>query len=101
MRMRVMRSGRAVGGPARVGDAGEAREQGLVDLRFEIGDARSAARTLQFAVHMQGDAAGVVTAVFEAFEAFQQNGGDIALRDGADDATHGSSFFGLAGINSS
>jgi hypothetical protein len=58
-------------------------------LLFQVGHARGAARTLQFAVHVQGDAAGIIAAVFEALQAFDQDRGDIALRYCADDAAHG------------
>jgi hypothetical protein len=37
---------------------------------------------------VQGHAAGVIAAVFQAFQAFQQDGSDIALRYRADDAAH-------------
>jgi hypothetical protein len=38
---------------------------------------------------MQSNAAGVIAPVFQTFEAFEQNGSDIALRYRADDAAHG------------
>jgi hypothetical protein len=37
---------------------------------------------------MQRDAARVVAAIFEAFKAFNQNRGDVALSDCADDTAH-------------
>jgi hypothetical protein len=40
------------------------------------------------AVNMQRDAAGIVAAVFQPFQAFQQDGGDITLRYRADNAAH-------------
>ncbi len=79
-------------GPACVCNASEARQIRLVDLHLEVGHARGAARALQHAVDMQGNAARIVSTVFEPFQALQQNRGDIALRDRADDATHKSSF---------
>ncbi len=92
VRMGVVRGRRAVRGPARVGDAGKAGQAGFLDLAFQFGHARGAARTLQRAIDMQRHAAGIVAAVFEALEALQEDGRDIALRYCADDAAHGKSF---------
>ena len=74
VRVGVVRGGRAVRGPAGVGDAGEALQAGLVDLLFQVGHARGAARALQLAIHVQGYAAGVVAAVFQALQALEQDG---------------------------
>jgi hypothetical protein len=38
---------------------------------------------------MHGHAAGIVAPVFQAAQAFEQDGNDVVLRHGADDATHG------------
>ena len=75
-------------------NAGEAGQSGVGDLHFQVGHARCAARALQGAVHMQRHAAGIVAAVLKPFQALQQNGSDVALRDRADDATHRISFKG-------
>jgi len=88
MRVRIVRGRRAVGRPARVGDAGESGHARFADLVFEVCDTRGAARTLEFAVHVQGHAAGVVAAVFEALQTFEQDGGDVTLRYCADNAAH-------------
>jgi hypothetical protein len=72
-----------------VGDAGETLHAGFFDLGLQFGDAGRAARALQFAVHVQGNAARIVAAVFQALEAFDQNGGDITLRNCSDDTAHG------------
>ena len=52
-------------------------------------DVREAA-PLRFRAHrrMDGDAAGVVTAVFQALQALHQHRHDVARGNGADDATH-------------
>ncbi len=86
MRVRVAGGGRAVGGPAGVGDAGEGLQ--VVRLRVELGHARHAAGALQPAVGIDGDAAGVIAAIFQAAQALDQHRNDIALRHGADDSTH-------------
>jgi hypothetical protein len=71
-----------------MGDAGKALEGFLGHLILEFGDARCAARPLQVAVHVHGNAARVVAPIFESLESFPQEGDDISLRYGADYATH-------------
>jgi hypothetical protein len=61
----------------------------FLDLGFEIGHARGAARTRQAAVDVQGDAAGIIAAVFEALQTFDQDRGDVALGYCSDDTAHG------------
>ena len=94
VRMRVVHRRRAVGGPAGVGDAGRALHAVGGDLRVELGHARGAARAAQRAGLVDGDAAGVVAAVFEPLQAFDEDGNDVARADRADDAAHGC-FLGL------
>lgn len=89
VRVGIVRRRGAVGGPAGVGDAGEAVEACLFDLRFEVGHARGGARAGQAAIEVDGDAAGIVPAVFEPFQALDQDGGDITLGDCTDDTAHG------------
>jgi hypothetical protein len=43
---------------------------------------------LQLAVQVEGDAAGIIAAVFQALQALDQDGGDIALGDSANDTAH-------------
>ena len=87
VRMRVVNQRRAVRGPARVGNAGGAREMLLLDLLQQLGHPVGAARALQ-AVGMDCHAAGVIAPVFQPLQTLHQDGNDIASRDGADDATH-------------
>ena len=54
-------------GPAGMCNAGKTAERTVLHLPFQIRHARGAARTLQLAVHMQGDATRVVATVFETF----------------------------------
>ncbi len=88
MGMRVVRQRRAVGGPAGVGDAGQALDAVLRGLRRQFGDPLGAAHPLQPGARVHGHAAGVVAPVFQPAQAFEQDGNDIVLRHGADDATH-------------
>ena len=89
VRVGIERDRGAMRGPARVGDARKTAQAFFADLLFQLGHARGGARTLQPAVGMQGDAAGIVAAVFQALQAFEQDGSDITLRYCADDAAHG------------
>jgi hypothetical protein len=61
----------------RVCNAGETGQAGLRHLLLQFGHARGAARTLQLAVHVQRHAAGVIATVFEALQAFEQDGSDV------------------------
>ena len=92
VRVRVDHRRRAVRGPACVRDAGEAFESGVGHLARQLGDAANAARPLQRAIGMHGHAAGVIATVFQPLEALNQDRGDVARCDRADDATHGVSF---------
>ena len=89
MRVRVVHRWRAMRGPAGVGDTGGGRDLFSPDIGFELGHARRAARAPELTQLMHRDAAGVVATVFQPLQAFEQDGNDIALADGADDATHG------------
>ncbi|MNV02766.1 hypothetical protein D3C71_930060 [compost metagenome] len=88
VRVGVMRGGHAVGGPAGVGDAGETLHLVLGDLIGQLGHALRAARAAQMAVGVDGDAARVIAAIFQALQAFNQDRGDVALGDGANNAAH-------------
>src|SRR6185295_18572049 len=75
--------------PARMRDSGLRREPLLRYLRGEIRDPRDAAKTLQTIFREHCDAAGVISAVFETPQAFNQDRNDVASGRRADDATHG------------
>ena len=59
-------------------------------LRIEFRHARHAARALEYAVGVHRDAAGVIAAVLEATQAFDQDRNDVALGNRTDDAAHDS-----------
>jgi hypothetical protein len=88
VRVGVMGGWRAMSGPAGVGNAGKALDAFLRDLILKFGDAMGAAGAAQLAVGVHGNAAGIIATVFEALEAFEKNGGDVALRNRADDTAH-------------
>ena len=58
----------------------------LGDLVAQFGHALRAARAAQVAVGVDRDAAGVVAAVFQPLQAFNEDRGDVALGDGANNA---------------
>ncbi len=72
MRMRVFFGGAAVRGPARVADAVDAVERRDADGFFEILQLAGGAADFEFAVCLHdGDAGGIVAAIFEALEAVE------------------------------
>ena len=81
----VVHGRHAVGGPARVGDAGVALK-GLAGylvsrkLGLQFGHSAGGACALQ-PTCMDGDAAGVITPVFQPLQALNQDGDDVAVRD--------------------
>ena len=77
----------AVRGPARVADADGAAEILRARLGLHFGYAPDAAHALQAAVQ-DGDAGGVVAAIFQALEAIDQERNDVAVGERADNATH-------------
>ena len=84
---------RAVRRPARVGNAGRRREVLVRDLFGQFRDARDTSRAAQPRLVDDGDAAGVVPAVFESAKSFEQDGNDVLTGRGRDDSAHvGSSF---------
>ena len=89
VRVGIVRCRRAVGGPAGVGDAGEAVQMRFLDLRFQFSHARCRARTGQAAVEVDSHTAGVIAPVLEALEALDQDRGNVAFCDCSDDTAHG------------
>jgi hypothetical protein len=77
----------AVRGPAGVGDAGGRLRVHFVGAGLEVGHATHRAHPLHGPVQ-QRDASRVVSPVLEFAQAFDQDRNHIALRHGADDATH-------------
>ena len=81
---------RTVGRPAGVGDA-QAASQGLTGQRLlQFADLARATHALKLACVAENRHAGTVVAtVFEALEAFEQNGGNVSFSDCAYNSTHG------------
>src|SRR5690606_30424547 len=82
--------GFAVGGPAGVGDAQVAVDGFLFQGVFQFDDLAHGAGAFDAVAGGQyGDAGRVVAAVFQAAEAFDEDGGDVAFGDGAYYSAHG------------
>src|SRR5690606_25190058 len=78
------------GWPRGKGDGGVGVGWGQVQGVFQFGDLAGGAYALDAVAGGQdGDAGGVVAAVFEAAEAFNEDGGDVAFSYCADDSAHG------------
>ena len=91
----VFFGGAAVGGPAGVADAEGAVERGVGDDGFEVAElAGGAAEGEAFGASGYGDAGGVVAAVFEAAQAFNDDGDDGLGTNVTDNSTHGMSLDG-------
>ena len=88
VRMGVFIGDAAVGGPAGVRDADGACGRGLLDEFGEVRDASDAFADLDFPAVEDGDARGVVAAVFEPAKAVEKDGDCCPGADVADDAAH-------------
>src|SRR6185436_3311034 len=85
MRMGVALGGHAVGGPARVADADLSLQ---AERKFgQLGNATRAANTLEPAID-DGHPRGVVAAVLQPSQAFDQDRDDVAPRYRGDDSAH-------------
>jgi hypothetical protein len=80
----------AVGGPAGMGDAQVAVDGGFFHQLPQHGHLAHRADAADMAVGLaHRQARRVIAAIFQALQALDQDGNDVALGDGADDATHG------------
>jgi hypothetical protein len=86
MRVGVRRRGRAMRCPTGMSYAGVSLQ--AQRLNFKFGNPRDAANAAQLAIEINGDAAGIVAAVFKATQAFDQEWNDVASRNGTDDSAH-------------
>ena len=90
VRVRVALRGHAVRRPSGVGDAEVGGGRRGVDGFLQALHLADGAQALELAGAVDhGDAGGVVAAVLEAPQALHEDGDDVTLRDGADDAAHG------------
>lgn len=81
---------RTVGSPTGVGDAQTANQRLTGQGLLQFTDFARATHALKLAgVGEDGHTGAVVATVFQALEAFEQDGSDVAFSDCAYDATHG------------
>ena len=78
----------AVGGPAGVADAERAVERMLAQRAFQLLDAPDPLDYLQALAVEDGDAAGIVSAVFEPAQALKEKGLGFLVPQISDDSTH-------------
>ena len=89
MRVRVLFRGPPVRGPARVPDAVTAVDRVLPDGFFQVAQlSRGAANSQRIVIAINGDARRVIAAVFEAFQALEDNRNSLPLPDITDNSTH-------------
>ncbi len=89
MRVGILLRGTAVGGPTRVADAVGAIQRGLGNDLFEIAKFARGAANCQFSVSgYDGDARGIVTAVLELTQTFNDDGDDFLRTDIANYSAH-------------
>src|SRR5690606_8714680 len=89
VRMGIVGIGRAVGGPAGVGDAGAAGQRRAALQALELLHLAVGTQPLQAPFGDHGDAGGVVAAVLQCLEAADQVRDHVTLRADANDAAHG------------
>src|SRR6266852_4661826 len=95
----VLFGGAAVGGPAGVADAEGAVEGGVGDDGFEVAELAGGAEEGEaFGASGYGDAGGIVAAVFEAAQAFNDDGDDGLGANVTDNSTHEMSLDGRGGF---
>ena len=95
----VLFGGAAVRGPASVADAEGAVDGRFGDDVFEVAEfAGGAAQGEAFGPTSYGDAGGVVAAILEAAQAFNDDGDDWLRSDISDNSTHRTSLDGGRGF---
>ncbi len=89
VRVRVAFRRHAVGGPAGVRNPETAFDRIRLQQLAQHGDLADRTDTAQAAIGLtHGNTGRVVAAILKALQTFDQNGHNIALSDGADDAAH-------------
>ena len=89
MRVGIAFAWHAVRRPAGVGNAACAAELLFLHFGDEAGHFADSAATLDAATVTNGESRRVIAAIFKAFQAFKQDGGDIAFSDAGDNSAHG------------
>ncbi len=100
MRVRVLFGGASVGGPAGVADAEGAGDGVVGDDGFEVAQLAGGAAELKQTIAIgagatgDGDARGVISAIFKTTEAFDNDRDDGFRADVTNDSAHGMSVDG-------
>ena len=89
MRVGIPFTWHAVRRPAGVGNAAGAADACFLRFGDEARHFADGAAALDAATVANGESSRVIAAIFEAFQAFKQDGGDIAFSDAGDDSAHG------------
>ena len=88
VRMGVGFGGRAMRRPPRVADAGLAGKRGFPQHRFQLRQFAGRTAALDPAAHQGGDAGGIIAAIFQPLQRFQDDGRRLRGSCDADDAAH-------------
>src|SRR6185437_4387702 len=79
---------RAMGGPARVADAGVAVQRVLAQHRIELGELSRRPAAFDVVVGEGRNAGGIIAAIFQPLQRIEDDGGDVRGSGDADDAAH-------------
>ncbi len=88
MRVSIVLGRRTMGRPARMGDAGVARQRILIEHLGEIVELAGCAPAIDHAIMIGGDAGRIIAAIFEPAQPREQAPAHIFLTDDSDDAAH-------------
>ncbi|MNY60241.1 hypothetical protein D3C86_1967680 [compost metagenome] len=89
MRVSIALARCTVGGPAGVGDAQTTDQRLAAQCLLQLTDLARTTHALEFfIVGVDRHASAVIPTVFEAFQAFDEDGGDVTFCDCADNSTH-------------
>ncbi|EHM55865.1 hypothetical protein HMPREF9080_00374 [Cardiobacterium valvarum F0432] len=96
MRVGIPFAWHAVRRPAGVGNAARAAELLFLYFGDEARHFTDGAAALNAAIVIDGESCRVIAAIFEAFQAFEQDGGDVAFSNAGDDSAHGMLLRGVS-----
>jgi hypothetical protein len=88
--MGVAFAGRAMRRPPRMREPERAVERGCIQRPGQHFDLADGPHPIQSRGSQHHDTGGIVAAILEPPQSFEQDGGDVALRNSAHDAAHGS-----------
>src|SRR3982751_1854691 len=98
MRMGVLLGWFAMGRPSRMADPGGPTEALFRQRLFQIDQLADTAADFDFSVMVNRDAGRIVSAIFQALQAIQQNGNRVLITDVSDYPAHGAYPFFVRGV---